>query len=386
MSKARLSRPPAIEPVAIPRDDYGYEMTGARGGSVRNSEQEPVSPLSPRSEAILLQRQSLMRERVSPLNSPTGAQPAIRSRKPILKRTKPSQMIQSPPRESYPPAHIRNVPPRKPVNDNRLPRKGVAVAQTPMIVNQPSHHSVYMEYSNHSRPRSRSIQAVPDSFLQDFADHAAPGARPRPAARPSRPRSQSVPPQPAGPSQQEYDRRSCAHCGKAQKNSTAEFLSCKICRGVFYCSMPCWENRVCHRSVKCKMCDCTQASSSVDFTSCPRCKQNGREFWYCSDECWDLRNCHVRADQLPPPPPPKTHNLHRQDFRGQQPLFKGSDGQAHDRQFQNVRDIEAQRGKGKRTPYSQRTGCSATVWAVMITFILLCIFVPIIAIVGKKAH
>ena len=395
MSRARLSGPPAITPLLLPASYHNQKMTAVRGNDVQNAGQEAVSPLSPRSEAILLRNQNSVR-RISPLNSPVAVLSNNRGRRLAPKRLQPSpMMVQTLPRDSYPPAHIRNVPPRKPVNERRPAREGLVVAQVPIVVGSHPHHSVRPEYVHSSRPRSQSVQAVPDTFLQDFTPPApavpdtflqdyTPPAPAAPAAsissRPSR--SQSVPPNPTRQQQQEYERRTCAHCGKAQKNHPANFLCCKTCRGVYYCSISCWEQRVCHRSIKCTVCDCTQASSSPDFTRCQKCSQVGRELWYCSDECWDQRNCHVRSD--PPQPPPKT----RQDFRSPRPLpdrSRDNDDQ-RDRQFQQVRDLEAQRKKEDRTPRSERTRCTATAWAVTLVFVLLCIFVPIVAVSAARGH
>ena len=379
MTRARLSGPPAVEPIVIPANDYQYEMTAREEHEGQNAEQEPISPLSPRSEALLLRQKNSVR-RMSPFSSNADVQPSIRGRQPAPMKLQPSQRRgRQPPRESYPPANVRNVPPRKPVNGDHPACQGAVVAQVPIVISSRPHHSIRPEHDHHSRPRSQSFQAIPDTFLQDYAAHASPApALISMLSQPSR--SQSVPSQ--------SSRQTCAHCGKAQNNCPTKFLCCKTCRGVYYCSMPCWENRVCHRSVKCTVCDCTQASSSVDFQRCKKCMQIGKEFWYCSDECWDQRNCHVRSDQLPPEPPAKVRMPYRQEFREQRQVPEGSNTahQSRTRRLQGRRDLEAQRAKDKRTPYHQRTGYSATVWACFITFILLCIFVPIIAVFGSKAH
>ena len=391
MSKARLSGPPPIEPLAIPADDFHRKMTVVTGEDVQNAGQEPVSPLSPRSKVMSLQSLNSVR-RISPLSSPVMAQSDNRGWQQPPKQSQPSQRrVQPSPRESFPPAHIRNVPPRKPVNDRRPPREGLVVAQIPVVIGSQPHHSVRPEHVHSSRPRSQSFQAVPDTFLQDYTPPApaAPAASIR--SRPSR--SQSVSPNSSRQEQLAFDRRTCAHCGKAQKNCPANFLCCKTCRGVYYCSIPCWEGRVCHRSIKCTVCDCTQASSSPDFSRCQKCRKVGREFWYCSDECWDQRNCHVRSDQSaqqPPKPPPKTRQA------AQRPLLDDSSNHRNgpryydesDRRLQRSRvDLEAQgKSQKNRTPYSQRTGWSATVWICMIVFILLCIFVPIVAVFAGRGH
>ena len=377
MAKARLSGPPAIEPVAIPVDEYQHDTTATRGDA-QNAGHEPVSPLSPRSEAIIARRQNTVR-RVSPVNTPTRSRSMARGRQPGSQRSRPPQRTaRSAPRESYPPASIRICPPRKPVVDSRPSRQGTVNAQNPVMVSQERHYSIRPEHAHASRPRSQSVQPIPDTFLQDFADHSAPAPQPS--------RSQSVPPVASRQAQHQRptEHSSCAHCGKLQKNQRGEFICCPTCRGVFYCSTSCWDRRVCHRSVKCHICDCTQASSSMmDFKRCRKCLAKNREFWYCSEDCWGSRNCHVRKDQLPPPPrvPSKPQEDAFWDARAgrrpaQLPVKEG--------RVRRHGDLEAQRAKGARTPWSQRTGVSGTVWAAAITFLLLCIFVPIIIVFAKK--
>ena len=379
MSAARLSRPPGPEPVIIPADDYQHEMTAAKGNGKQRA--EPVSPLSPRSEAIMMRRNNTTK-RVSPLTSPVRAKTAARGRQEVSRGQQRTQRnVPATPRESYPPAHVRNVPARKPVADYRPLRKGAVEAQKPLVINPPrTRQSVQPEHGYYSRPRSASFEAIQDTYLQDFANHApAPAPQILPIAS-HRPRSCSVPAQNFDQAQRD-NRRSCAACGKSQKNCRDDFLACNTCRGVYYCSNECWERRVCHRSIKCARCACTQASSSADFTVCGKCKNHGREVWYCSDYCWNRRRCHVRADQPPPAAPPNSY--------GQNPRQAPQDSRHVQRQRRSQvlrdRDVEALRAK-KRKPLSERTGCSATVWAVAITFILLCIFVPIIAVYGSHAH
>ncbi|KAL6715113.1 hypothetical protein ACLMJK_007374 [Lecanora helva] len=390
MSRARLSGPPAVEPVYAYIDDFRDVTTAPRGSGAHYPEQEPVSPLSPQSIAILTQRQNSVK-RVSPITSP------IRSRSTARRQQTPQRTqatAQSVPRESYPPARIRNCPPRKPVTGHTSPpQNGSVRVHNPVLVNQERHTSVRPEHVRPSRPRPQSFHAldpIPETYLQDFSDHTAAPAPPRP----QRPRSITSPPPTTNTTHPlPNPRTTCSHCGKPQRSHPTQFISCPTCRGVFYCSTPCWDRRVCHRSVKCRICACTTASTdTMDFKRCVRCYMaTNKDYWYCGDDCWERRNCHGREEDggqgqtvatTPAAVPVRAMQQSHGAMRPMYPLPRQTEI-LYDRDLPENRDLEALRAEGKSVkPWSERTGVSAVVWAVGLALILLMIFIPVLIVKG----
>lgn len=218
--------------------------------------QEPVSPLSPRSEAILAKRNSA--RQVSPLQSPTALYPVPQGpRKPAGNYTLP------------PKAYV--MPTRKPVGGRRPPKDGEVPVPTTVMPSLPASDFVQ------SRPRSQSLRplselvAMPTGFLQDFTNHTpADSVQQRVQEPPQgvptgflqnfanhgpanpvqqqaqtadqetptrRPRSQTLPSHIVEADLEAYRRRACAACGKLQRNRQQDFINCKKCTNFFYCTV-----------------------------------------------------------------------------------------------------------------------------------------------------
>ena len=386
-----MPRAPPIEPIVIPKIHDSYEMTPGKGNKSTYhgySEYEPVSPLSPHSQAILLKHQNSVRK-VSPQTSPVGAQLPGRSQKPQRRpqqmpteeRSQPLHQQRPPiPRDSYPPAHIRKVPPRKAVETAQGSSKGKVIARKPMVINNSApRQSVYASYGHVSRPRSQSVhEAIPESFLQDFADHAISTH----VDTTQRPRSQSFAPPTSHQRQIDQGKATCAYCGKRQRNARDGFFPCPICPVVSYCSTSCWEARVCHRSITCLTCGLTRPSGSAGLVRCRKCRLDFRkESWFCNEKCFGDGRCHPRSPPgRPPVPPPKVQLPRRVDTRRVRTPrdIARVQGQRDLRPIQTRnRDLEAQ-----KKPYHQNTRISGIVWAVAIGVMLLVIV--LVSVLAKK--
>jgi len=212
--------------------------------------QEPVSPLSPRSEAILAQRNSAMQ--VSPLQSPTAPYPIPQGPKGRAGNyTLP------------PKAYV--MPTRKVVGSRRSPNGGKVPEHTAIVSSPPARDSFQSRPRSHSfRPPSELV-ALPTGFLQDFTNHIpadpvqqqahnmpqdisagfqkditvhAPADLVRQQVHSTRrPRSQTLPSHIVEADLEAYRQRTCAACGNLQGNSQQDFVHCKKCTNVYYCTV-----------------------------------------------------------------------------------------------------------------------------------------------------
>lgn len=206
-------------------------MATARSHNNPDLEQQPVSPLSPRSEAIWFRQQ----ESAGPV-SPHD------------------------PRKSFLPAEIFDIPKRKAVSGQYSHSKnssrsgldkgfGCEIVDLPRISQQylgdwqnhaPSSSDLkvyHVEVDSKRRSRSRSVVGVmempPELFLQDLQDHA-------PASQ--RPRSGSVP----ANSNINSGRKRCYNCGTHDAPTRKAFIKCGTCINIYYCTPDCYQGHLCH--------------------------------------------------------------------------------------------------------------------------------------------
>ncbi len=321
-----------------------YETNDMRGYHGEYVAQEPVSPLSPRSEAFLAQRSSA--KQVSPLQSPSAPYPIPQ------RLAKPAGNFTLPPQAFV-------MPIRKPVRE-RLSSNSEEASAHRVTVSRPSSHDTVQ-----SRPRSQSLRpqselmAMPTGFLQDFTNHAtADSVQQHTEAPPqdiptgflqdysdqapakyilqqsqtafhdtptNRPRSRTLPSHIVEAELDAYRRRACAACGSRQQTTQQDFISCKKCTNVYYCTVECWDKRVCHSrpsglDKKCSICGLQQAFATHTFEPCGKCLDVGKTVFFCSDSCWDRRNCHVRATtvQHPAVTPTQPSRIYHPGVRSQQ--------------------------------------------------------------------
>lgn len=298
-----------------------YKMDPMRGNHGKYVAQEPISPLSPRSEAILAQRHSA--RQVSPLQSPSAPYPVPQASK------RPAGNYTLPPK-----AYV--MPTRKPVGGRGPPNKEEAIQSRPRSQSlRPLSELVAMptgflqDFTSHAPAdcvqQNEQVlpQDVPTGFLQDFTNHAPAKSLPQqsqPAFQDApirRPRSQTLPSHIVEADLEAYRRRACAACGNLQGNSRQDFIYCKKCTNVYYCTVECWDRRVCHSrpsgpEKRCAVCGLRQSFAEHIFDPCGKCQDVGKAVYFCSDSCWDQRNCHIRAAvQNPaatPAQPPRTYH------------------------------------------------------------------------------
>lgn len=303
---------------------------------------EAVSPLSPRSKAILAQRNSVTG--ISPLSSPDAPLPISREvrripgvyKLPAKAYVLPEQTsVQSSPtnRDSVR-SQISNVSPRS--KAFRMPR-GFSEDATHHIPLTPIQKTIQtppfevptflQDFTNPSNttpshPQSRfppqtdhleadaSSDITESQLFDEFYDVTPP--RTPTSERCRRPSSQTLPSQPIQAELSSYNHRACTACGSLQINSHRPFIPCKKCTGIYFCTVECLDKRVCHSrpgppppppapassiapEKSCGVCGLPQSASDRTFEDCGKCKDGGKAVFFCSDRCWDLRNCHVRA-------------------------------------------------------------------------------------------
>lgn len=204
-------------------DMPAYEMDRMQGGRTA-VEQEPISPLSPRSEAILAQRNSM--KPISPPQSPSAPYP-------LPQGPKISQAKYTLPPKAY------VMPRRKPLKEQ--PKRNKETAQHTAGVS-----IALVRNSIQSRPRSQSFRPpselveMPTGFLQDFTNHAPAGHAQQSVhvasqnASTGRSRSQTLPYKSNDTGAESHR---CAACGRLQANSQQGFINCKKCINVYYCTV-----------------------------------------------------------------------------------------------------------------------------------------------------
>lgn len=213
--------------------DYGYDR----------AQEDPVSPLSYRSN-----------EKFPKMGEPgSEISPLSPSSKQTLTVTSSKHL---------PPINTYTIPKRKPAGGWSVDHKGNVVIGVPSKDDSANVHpapgnSVSKEKETTAqRPRSKTsavrpqqdVYVAPD-FLQDHADHlrAAPQSKRIAAttATPKQQRSQSCTGRPRRPSIARAQ-RNCTTCGRSQTSSTDIFRQCNKCTGIYFCTVECWDKRVCH--------------------------------------------------------------------------------------------------------------------------------------------
>lgn len=315
---------------------------------------EAVSPLSPRSNAILAQRNS--GTGISPLSSPDAPPPISREARRIpgvyklpakayaMPERRPSggrQLSNESPVSEHTPgrdsvrSQISNVSPRSkafPILPGFLEDEDVThqipltpiqqTTQTPPFdiptflqeFTTPS-SIIHSRPQPHSPPQADHLEAdassdITESQLFDEFYDVTPRRTPT-SPRSRRPSSQTLPSQPIQAELSSYAHRACTACGSLQKNTHQPFIPCKKCTGIYFCTVECWDKRVCHSrpgppppphppasispEKSCGVCSLPQSATNHPFEDCGKCKDVGKAVFFCSDRCWDMRSCHVRA-------------------------------------------------------------------------------------------
>lgn len=228
--------------ISMPTKHTAQEIQPAREYRYDRAEEDPVSPLSYRSN-----------EKFPKMGEPgSEISPLSPSSKPTLIMTSSKHL---------PPINVYTNPKRKPVRGWSVDHKGNVVIGLPSKDDSANIHPALgntvskEKETTAQRPRSKTsgvrpqqdVYVVPD-FLQNHADHhAAPQPKQIAAttANPKEQRSQSCTGKSRRPSIARA-RRNCTTCGRSQTSSTDIFRQCNKCVGVSYCTIECWDKRVCH--------------------------------------------------------------------------------------------------------------------------------------------